>query len=136
MINEKVSIKDFKELEKRVGKIGEIIQGTVIATTIESNIHKSLRQIVLSKGVWLIDAYISYAQNANGYRIITLSTTKDRFDGWISLDSRNAVKGDGTYSQLSSFVSYGSEMTIYLNGYQNSASELSVYSYLRAVRFA
>lgn len=136
MINEKVSIKDFKDLEERVGKIGETIQGTEIATTIESNAHKSLRQIVLPKGVWLIDAYISYAPNANGYRFITLSTTKDLLDGRISLDTRSAVNGVATYTQLSSFVSYNTERTIYLNGYQNSTSELTVSSYLRAVRFA
>lgn len=136
MINEKVSIKDFKDLEERLEKIGEIIQGTEITATIESNAHKSLRQIVLPKGVWLIDAYISYAPNTNGYRFITLSTTKDLLDGRISLDTRGAVNGIATYTQLSSFVSYDSERTIYLNGYQNSTSELTVSSYLRAVRFA
>lgn len=129
----------FGDLEVRQGyirNIGEIANATPSAISMTSDARTNIASLELPKGRWLVFGTIQYAENATGRRELYISSS-DR-GSQVALtgkDIQNAVNGEVTLCQ--GMVVYnitGDDYVCYLNGYQNSGSNLSVTGRLHAIQ--
>ena len=94
---------------------------------------KSLAQISLESGVWVITARANFASNTTGDRFLCISTTKDSINGRGQSAVRvDAISGNATQIVTTRIVTSGG--TYYLTVEQDSGSTLLCSGGLTAVR--
>jgi len=108
-----------------------------VSTTSETT--KNLDSIVLAPGTWLVTYSVEFASNANGRRVMTLTTNTTSISStpvyMVSCAPANGLATNLSRTQL--VINSGtSNITRYLNAYQNSGSALNCRSCIQAVRIA
>ena len=102
---------------------------------VPSGTYTLLHQVTLDPGTWTINGSAAYPSNGTGFRVLAVS-----FDAGTSSASRDggcsvpAVNGIATVVRSQKIVRITAQSTLYLIGYQNSGSTLSVGSRIEAVR--
>lgn len=108
-----------------------------ISTT--SGSTKNLDSIVLAPGTWLVSYSVEFASNSSGRRAMTLTTNNTSITSTpVYMVSGAPANGMATnLSRTQVIVNSGtSNITRYLNAYQNSGSALNCRSCIQAVRIA
>lgn len=108
-----------------------------ISTT--SGTTKNLDSISLAPGTWLVTYSVEFASNATGRRAMTLTTNNTSITSTpVYMVSGAPANGMATnLSRTQVIVNSGtSNITRYLNAYQNSGSALNCRSCIQAVRIA
>lgn len=95
---------------------------------------KAVQSIQLDPGAWQIEYGVSFGNNANGYRAITLSSAATSPGVTRTANTMNAVNGTYTVMNASTLLEVGSTTTYYLYAYQNSGGNMSVYPFIRAIK--
>lgn len=108
-----------------------------ISTT--SGSTKNLDSIVLAPGTWLVSYSVEFASNSSGRRAMTLTTNNTSITSTpVYMVSGAPANGMATnLSRTQVIVNSGTtNITRYLNAYQNSGSSLNCRSCIQAVRIA
>lgn len=114
-------------------KLDGISGWTASATTIaDKNLSsgtttQNIGSFTLAAGYWMVYVVCRFQSNATGRRMICLATssTADGMD-YAAIDVGNAVNGTTTYLKIVHFLHPTATTTYYVNGYQNSGSQLTV----------
>lgn len=88
----------------------------------------------LPKGVWDVRVVCRFGNNSSGRRFMCLSNANNtNAFGW---DQQNVPAApDGyTYTEIRTWIKATADMTVYVNGFQNSGSTLSVRTWYAAVK--
>ena len=88
----------------------------------------------LPKGVWDVRVVCRFANNSAGRRFMCLSNANNtNAFGW---DQQNlpAAPDGYTYAEIRTWIKASAAMTVYINGFQNSGSTLSVRTWYAAVK--
>ena len=78
-----------------------------------------LCHFTLEAGVWIIVAYVRWANNSNGYRWANVATTSQSTSSNVLIP---AVNGNVTSTQFTRIVEPTANTTYYLNAYHNSTT--------------
>lgn len=105
-----------------------IVRATPSATSIASGAWKTVAQIELTPGIWLINCRVQFPSNTTGRRVIALASSTDSGSdiGYLARDSQTPVNGEGTIAQITDLRTVTTTTTYYLNAFQNSGSAQSV----------
>lgn len=109
------------------------------ATSVATATTVNLDTIVLAPGTWLVTYSAEFASNATGRRVMTLTTNATSIASTpVYMMSTAAANGLATNLSRSQVIvnSGTSNVTRYLNVYQNSGSSLNCRSCIQAVRIA
>ena len=102
------------------------IDDTQSAVKTQTGTAKELDEISLTKGIWIIQASVSFASNATGIRRAWLSTSSGGTMMAIrACDNRTAISGVATICHVTCIVYASSNTTLHLVGYQTSGGELN-----------
>lgn len=118
------------------GPTGETGSGT---TSIASGSYKTLGAVDFPRGTYLIMINARFPSNAKGRREVLLSTSQDSGSAPTEfyLDYRNAVNGNYTNCKFTTYRSFSAaSTTMYINAYQNSGGNQSVFYRWSYVRLA
>ena len=94
-------------------------------------------QIVLAAGKYIVQFGGYFSQNANGYRMVHLSTSADPLEGepyrrWVL--SQMGVDGKVTYLSGTTFITLTKSTTVSIVALQGSGDNLNFYGYLSAMQ--
>lgn len=105
-------------------------------TSVPSGAWTAVGSIPLTKGTWLITAFVQFPSNATGIRQMTLHTTSGSSSGQTSeyTDSNGAVSGAATRLRVVVQRAMSASATMYINAYQNSGSAQTVTWVYNCVR--
>lgn len=109
------------------------------AQTVSNNSTTALGSISLPTGTWLLMAHVQFSNNTTGYREISLSTTSgtigETYDH-MSFAKSQAPSGGNAVLNCHDVVvnSSSSNVTYYLNAWQNSGSSLTATGKIIATR--
>lgn len=105
-----------------------IVRATPSATSIASGGWKTVAQITLTPGTWLINCRVQFPSNTTGRRAIALASSADTGTdiGYLARDVQAPANGEGTITQITDLRTVTTTTTYYLNAYQNSGSAQSV----------
>lgn len=109
------------------------------ATSVATATTVNLDTVVLAPGTWLVTYSAEFASNATGRRVMTLTTNATSITSTpVYMMSTAAANGLATNLSRSQVIvnSGTSNVTRYLNVYQNSGSALNCRSCIQAVRIA
>lgn len=81
--------------------------------------YVELCHFTLEPGVWIIVAYVRWANNSNGYRLANVATTSQSTSSNVLIP---AVNGNVTSTQFTRIVEPTANTTYYLNAYHNSTT--------------
>ena len=91
----------------------------------------------LPAGSWVVTVTVAFAANATGRRVACLASSPTGSQLGVNvLATATAVSSVFTVCQFTVPMKIDTEMTYYINGYQNSGSALNVYPRLHALRVA
>lgn len=88
----------------------------------------------LPKGVWDVRVVCRFGNNSTGRRFVCLSTANNT--NAMPWDQQNVPAApDGyTFTEIRTWIKASAAMTVYINGFQNSGSTLSVRTWYAAVK--
>lgn len=115
------------------------IDSSISSVSTTSGTTKNLDSIVLAPGTWLVSYSVEFASNASGRRAMTLTTNNTSITSTpVYMVSGAPANGMATnLSRTQVIVNSGTtNITRYLNAYQNSGSSLNCRSCIQAVRIA
>lgn len=118
------------------GPTSEIGSGT---TSIASGSYKTLGSVDFPRGMYLIIVNARFPNNATGCREVLLSPSQNSSSAPTEfyLDSRNAVNGNYTNCKFTAVRNFSAaSTTMYINAYQNSGGNQSVFYRWLYVRLA
>lgn len=132
---------DLKEyINKMLYKIRHVDHYGAIAGEAISDVNlttgtswKNLGSITLPSGVWILTAGASFAQNATGYRLFTISSSSTSGGAILAVARNMALNGSATNLEVTTIATGG---TYYFNGCQNSGSTLTVQTRYSAIKLA
>lgn len=113
--------------------------GTIVAdnesVSLASNASSAtaITSVSLAAGTWVIQGTVSFAANATGTRLITISPTSGSLQTSTTVQV-SASSAGGTYLYSGTVLELSAAGTAYLNARQNSGSALSTTGWIRAVR--
>ena len=108
----------YNIINSKLDDIGNIIQGTILASSLTNITTVKVGKIILPAGVWILFGQIFYAKNSVG----------DRF---ISIDNKNPIRvaatpNERTILSTSYCINTTREVDVYLYGFQDSGSTLNI----------
>ena len=122
-----------------MGAAQSAIDSSTSSVSTTSGTTKNLDSIVLAPGTWLVTYSVEFASNATGRRVMTLTTNTTSISS-TPVYMVSCAPADGLATNLSRtqlVINSGtSNITRYLNAYQNSGSALNCRSCIQAVRIA
>jgi hypothetical protein len=117
--------------------LGKLLTASGDATSVATSTNAALASLSVPAGVWIIQASVTFATNATGYRFVCIDTTSAHVDMSRGLcQAVPGTSGTSTVVQATRFVSISAKTTYYCNAKQNSGSTLSCSGQLRAIRIA
>ena len=104
--------------------------------SVSSGGWKTIAQITFTRGIWIVSAFAQFNSNATGIRRAIFSETQDDETAYRSMshDNQVAVNGALTFCRFVDIYEISSSKTFYLNAYQNSGSDLTVYGRIYAIK--
>lgn len=129
------------------GRIGERISAEPSSKSCTSGRYYNMASITLTPGVWLIVSACEFASSggATGVRrqwVVDTSFTDGQSSeptggqGYVYSDRRNGIASNPIDTHGTGLMTVTANKTLYLVGYQNSGSAISVVGRLYAVRIA
>lgn len=105
-------------------------------TSVPSGTYTATGAIPLTKGTWLITAYVRFPSNATGNRVLVLSTTSGSSTAQTPeyADIKTATNGSTTMLRVVVPRQLSGSQTMYMNAMQNSGSALTVTWVYNCVR--
>ncbi len=95
--------------------------------SVASGIVTQLGSVTLQPGLYIIQYTCQFASNATGYRQCSFSTISSSISEDNLTDSRAAVTGATTQTEVVTIINITSTTTYYLLAQQNSGSSLTAY---------
>ena len=109
------------------------------ATTVPSGSWKTVATITLEAGRWIIYATAQLGgTSATGYRGLMISASRDsssRVAEWAQ-DRRPGISGSNVFANCMHIAPLTSQTTFYINVYQSSGADITVYGRIVAMRIA
>ena len=109
------------------------------ATTVPSGSWKTVATITLEAGRWIIYATAQLGgTSATGYRGLMISASRDsssRVAEWAQ-DRRPGISGSNVFATCMHIAPLTSQTTFYINVYQSSGADITVYGRIVAMRIA
>lgn len=105
-------------------------------TSVPSGTYTATGAIPLTKGTWLITAYVRFPSNATGNRVLILSTTSGSSTAQTPeyADIKTATNGSTTMLRVVVPRQLSGSQTMYMNAMQNSGAALNVTWVYNCVR--
>ena len=117
-----------------VDPIGTIVADSAsVSLASNASSPSEVTSVTLPAGTWVIQGTVSFAANATGTRLITISPTSGSSQT-STVVQVSAASAGGTYLHTGFIVALSASTTYYLNARQNSGSTLTTQGWLRAVR--
>ena len=98
--------------------------------------NTNICSLSLPAGVWMLCGQVAFPVNATGRRAAKISTTSGDSASVISTVVQDAVTGALTRCSTSRCLSFATQTTVYLIGYQTSGETLSCSGQFEATRIA
>lgn len=123
-----------------LSNIGTRLATNPSAVSVAASTWKTVASLTFSAGTWVLFGTVQWASNSTGRRRAILSTTQDSSDNYSLMTSMEIkALNDGsanTYVNFASTITLTSQLTLYMNAWQNSGGALSTTGRFYAVRIA
>lgn len=116
-----------------IGGVEPVSTSGISAST---GINTNVCSLSLPAGVWMLCGQVAFPVNATGRRAAKISTTSGDSSNVISTVVQDAVTGALTRCSTSRCLSFATQTTVYLIGYQTSGETLSCSGQFEATRLA
>lgn len=116
--------------------VNTVISVSPSGVSVASGSWKTVASITLPRGIWILSGYTQYNSNSTGIRSTVLSESQD--DGTstrnMSSDLNNNTGNNTSKLHFVDIYQIASEVTYYLNAYQNSGSAITTYGRMVAIK--
>lgn len=116
--------------------IGGVEPVSTSSINVRDSENTNICSLSLPAGVWMLCGQVAFPVNATGRRAAKISTTSGDSANVISTVVQDAVTGALTRCSTSRCLSFATQTTVYLIGYQTSNETLSCSGQFEATRLA
>lgn len=116
--------------------VNTVISESPSGVSVATGTWKTVASITLPRGIWILSGYTQFNSNSTGIRSTVLSASQN--DGTstrnMSSDLNNNTGNNSGKLHFFDVYQIASEVTYYLNAYQNSGSAITTYGRLTAIK--